>query len=198
MTFQLFRAQPFRFGAEFLRQTIERGSAIVYDRPGLFWNTGPPQLFAVRLHEFYNLSWIHSGRGLRRACSESRLLRLLGCRQNLLRTVGETVDLLGFGRLSFIGIESRINAAQGGFQRDTRFLPGIDQGPIQSGKKKNRSPAPLKMFFNFGEIVEVIFHWRNYGAFAFEIFFLKDPSLRCFSRGSFEPSQGVSTFCRGE
>ena len=43
-------------------------------------------------------------------------------------------------------------------ERYARFFPCFDQRPIKSGEEQQGAPAPLKVFFNFGEIVEVILH----------------------------------------
>src|SRR5271169_2392411 len=60
--------------------------------------------------------------------------------------------------------KSRVDAAQHCLQWDTGIFPSFHQCPIESGKQQRSSPAPLKMLFDFGEVVEVVFHGGLMGA----------------------------------
>jgi hypothetical protein len=53
-------------------------------------------------------------------------------------------------------LKSCVDALQHRFQRNARFPPGFDQGPVDGGEQEQRPAAPLKVLFNLGEIVEVI------------------------------------------
>jgi len=58
-------------------------------------------------------------------------------------------------------VESRVDATERGLQRNAGFLPGFDQRPVERGKQQNASPPTLEVFFDFGEVVEVVVHRRQ-------------------------------------
>src|SRR6202035_1929825 len=54
-------------------------------------------------------------------------------------------------------IKGSIDAAQYSFQRNAGTLPSFDQRPIE--RRQINAPTPsLKMLFDFGEVIEVVFH----------------------------------------
>ena len=86
-----------------------------------------------------------------------RLLHLFGGSQHFLRAIGQTIDLT-FGGTFLIAFESPLNPTQHGFEWNACVLPGFNQRPIQGRKQQDAAPAPLKVLFDFGEVIEVVFH----------------------------------------
>src|SRR5438094_8196375 len=109
-----------------------------------------------KVHDF---SRIESGFSFRLArCSYRRLLHFPGCGQHLLRAIGETVHFATSRRPLIVPFESRINPPQDSLLRNARIFPCLDQRPIQRGKQQNAASPALKVLFNFGEVVEIVFH----------------------------------------
>src|SRR5262249_5945113 len=74
-----------------------------------------------------------------------------------LRAVGDRVDLLVFLLPAAPFLESRINAAQHGFERDARTLPAFDQRPIERREQKQPGSASLlEALLYFRVVVEVV------------------------------------------
>src|ERR1700726_2382597 len=59
--------------------------------------------------------------------------------------------------------ECAVNSLEHGGQRDARFLPGFDDGPVQGRNQQVRPPFLPKIFFNLGEVVEVIELGHRFG-----------------------------------
>ena len=55
-------------------------------------------------------------------------------------------------------VERSVDALQHGRQRDTGLAPGLDQRPVDGREQKQRAAAALEVFFNLGEVVEVVLH----------------------------------------
>ena len=88
--------------------------------------------------------------------SDCGFLDLFGRREHLLRAKGEAVHLSCLAGPSLIAVEGGVNATQDGFQRNSRFLPGLDQSPVERGEKQQRAAPPLEVFFDFSEVIEVV------------------------------------------
>ena len=60
-------------------------------------------------------------------------------------------------------LESDVNPAQHGLKRNPCILPCFDENPIERRQPQHSSPMALEVLFNFGEIVEVVFHGESTG-----------------------------------
>src|SRR6185369_15253263 len=91
-------------------------------------------------------------------CAHRSFFHVLGCSQHFLRTKTEPVDLARFGWTLVVVIECGVDATQHCFQWDASVFPGFNQRPIKSRKEQTSSTTLEEVLFNFGEIVEVVFH----------------------------------------
>ncbi len=112
------------------------------------------------LFHFVAREWF--GNGLRpldlgaRACC--RFARLFGGIENRVDAIGETFQLASAGGAARTRptLKGAIDSFQHRFERDARFLPGFDDGPIERRDEKMRAAFAPEIFFNFREIVEVV------------------------------------------
>ena len=82
-----------------------------------------------------------------------------GC-QDFLRTKSQAIYLSRFGGPTLVAFEGDVNAAQHGLQGNACVPPGFHEHPVQRRQAQDSAPAALKVFLNFCEVIEIIFHGR--------------------------------------
>src|SRR5712691_524484 len=85
--------------------------------------------------------------------------------QHRVHTVGETLELSATGRSARTRVvfERTVNSLEHGGQWDACLLPGFNDGPVQ-GRNQEARPALLpEIFFDLGEVVEVIELGHRFG-----------------------------------
>ena len=91
-----------------------------------------------------------------RACR--RFACLFGGVENRVDAICETLQLTSAGGAARArpAFEGAIDSFQHRFERDARFLPGFDDGPIERRDEQVRAAFAPKILFDLREIVEVV------------------------------------------
>ena len=63
-----------------------------------------------------------------------------------------------FVRARIVLVESRIDAAQNGFEWYARLTPRFYQRPVQRIEQKNGATATAEALFDLGEVFKIILH----------------------------------------
>jgi hypothetical protein len=96
--------------------------------------------------------------------------------ENSLRAIGKRIDQATFGLARAPFFERIVYALEHRFERDSGILPAFNQRPVERRQEEETgSTSALEMFFNLGEVVEVIS--MPLGFFTHALF-LSEASLR--------------------
>jgi len=116
---------------------------------GALGQLGRFETFCILEQVRRDLGRVHSlGCGHRSFRAYVGFLHILGGREHLLGAKGEAVDFTRPRRPFGIVLERGINAAQDGFERDARVLPGLDQRPVERREQQRGAAVALEMLLD--------------------------------------------------